>query len=94
MKIDAYEGNGAEGLVLSGGSNRLSDGSVGEAGFNLSVGRVLGVALVVKWDVARNLLDVGLFGEIGVVLEVNQFTNLVKQLFRHGFHNGFIEKSD
>jgi hypothetical protein len=40
---------------------------MGEEGFNLRVTHFLGVALVVKEDVATNPLNVGLFCAVGIV---------------------------
>jgi hypothetical protein len=66
---------------------------MGEKCFNLRNAHVLGMAFVVEKDMTTNPLDVGLFGAIGVVLETNEFANLVKQFLGSGFHGGFIEKN-
>jgi hypothetical protein len=39
---------GAESLILRGGSDVLVDGQVGEKGFDLGSAQILGVALVVE----------------------------------------------
>ena len=61
-----YAGN--ERLVLGGGGNLALGGEVGDESLYFLRAHVLWVALLVEEDVALDLIHVGLFSAVGVVL--------------------------
>ena len=75
------EQQGAERLVLCGGSDVLLHGQVGEEGFDFRDAHVARVLFMVEQDVAPDPADVGLFGADRVVFEADGVADLVEEFF-------------
>ena len=73
-----YKEQGTQSLILSGCCHLFLNGQVGEEGFNIRDAHLLGMALMMKQDVAANPLHVGLLCTVGIVLEPNSLSNLVE----------------
>ena len=73
------EEQGAERLVLRGGSNAFLYGQVGEESLDLGSAQVFGITFAVEQKVAFDPLDVGLLSIIGVVFEPERIPDLIQQ---------------
>lgn len=71
---------GAERLVLRGGSNILIDGEIGQEGLHLGRPHLLGMALVVEEDEAPDPVGIGLAGARRVVHQADGVIHLFEQL--------------
>jgi hypothetical protein len=68
---------GAEGLILGGGSDVLVHGQMGQNGFDFLASHLLGVAFVVEQNVAFDPVYISLLGANGIVFEPDDVTNLI-----------------
>jgi hypothetical protein len=68
------EQKGAEGLILSGGSDIFVHCQVGQEGFDLGSAHLGRMADVVEVDVAFDPVDVGLFGADGIMFDPDGVT--------------------
>jgi hypothetical protein len=78
------EDEGAEGLVLRGGSNFALGGEVGDEGFDFGIAHFIGVALVVEEDEAAAPVYVGFLCAKGVVLGLESLAHSVEKFFPPG----------
>jgi len=78
------EENGTEGLVLGGGGDVPFHGQVGQEGLDFGGAHLGGVAFAAEEDEAAHPVHVGLFGAVGIMLEPEDFPELVQQFFRYG----------
>jgi hypothetical protein len=67
-----------ESWVLSRGRHLLTDGEMGEKGFNFGTAHVSGMAFGVKENVAAHPINVTFFGAVGVVLQANGIADLIQ----------------
>jgi hypothetical protein len=77
------EENGAEGLILGGGGDVPFHGQMGQEGLDFGGAHLGGVALVVEEEEAAHPVQVGLFGAVEIMLEPEDFPELVQQFLRH-----------
>jgi hypothetical protein len=78
------EEKGAEGLVLGGGGDVPLHGQVGQEGLDLGGAHLGGVAFAVEEEEAAHPIYVGLFGAVGIMLELKEFPELIQKFLRHG----------
>jgi hypothetical protein len=90
-------------LILGRGSNIFLCGQVGKKSFDFWNTHIFGVAFAMKQDITANPLNIGLLCSasrssevtseacvaraVGVMLQADGITDLVKQFSRRGFHN-------
>ena len=82
--VTVEEEDGAEGLVLGGGSQVTLGGKVRDEGLDFLAAHVVGVAFVVEEDVAADPVYVGLFGAGGVVFDADGVADLFEEFFGLG----------
>ena len=80
--IPVQEEQGAQSLVLSGGSNVLLDCEVSEEGFDVAGRKDFRMPFLVEEDKAPDPGDVGLFGAEGIILKADCHADLLEEARR------------
>jgi len=86
-EISIKEDQRAEGLVLGGCSHFSFSRKIGQKCLDFRFSHLLEVCLIVKKDVAPDLIDIRLFSPVGILLVAQRIADLIEQFLGFLVHD-------